>query len=535
MTEVEEYEGIDDENENGPDDTVEPTVLKGTGENSGIFQSAKDAVVEIVNNVAKKFGKKDPESKNSSDKNNGDIVTLLSEPDFEDFDRNGFVMKCIEQTTNRANNSTLNPFCQFGMLFVFKKRMCPSNHFYTKRKSKKLRKPKSNQLRAGTKTNSTVPVTFNSDEKSSAETMSKELNTDGGKSKEFLQDKTTHNVDKNIETTQVVVKNTDTPHDIAVSSDGLTPDATCSTKAMPVVDVKKIIDIQASFNEAQIISPSSSVSTESLENTHVASTTTASTSDTGVTSETASSITSTPPTTKEPSTSKEQVDKTTEQSSKEQEKIEHVSSSVPTTLPSTSQSAEHIPQLSNEQIKKESVDVLEFETKDTEHKIIIAEKAKTNTDENEQTLSKSSEKMPSKNETNAIPMEKNGAENLPETTPSQPHSVQEIQSPEKSEEIFSEVESLPIETTSSFTPLATPPLSTQEVPPTQDASPILDIPNNNISLPLEKSTSKNVNKAPLGGIPGSKESIIVKLNAKLKSLQKNFEMSMMYLDEMSEK
>lgn len=541
MTEVEEFEILDEDEDNEAsstataDSTVKsPEPSEKNPENSGIFQTAKDAVVEIVHNVAKKFTKNGEEDaeKLINTANKLGIVTHLSEKDFESLDHPDFIMRCIEQTSYIGYNSSINPFCLFGLTYVLGKQMCPSLSSYHSQNKRKNSKnvmhilPPNDIYRETMESYSVSPIptpptviekTHHIDTINNTKSEVEDSGTSIEEEKLARKPFTTSTADStnlpmSVEGQPSITKTLEEEvhNDLVTTTDFQTAEKTCSTKSVPSVDVNHILEIQTSFSEFS------------------------------TTMSTMSSSTSTAP-----------LQETVEQTSS-------LSVSTSTETPSSPSL-----QATAGVVNEESVDVLEFNTNNTVNQVITAEKAtidervdsmsslttKTSSSAmSEQTMhsvSGSESKINSENiaEENiqkvAVVVSSKTATTETLKNLSMNHVIEPSPSTQITDVSAKQIKSDSISPTVSVVvtsssivdtllpPEPTTPTITQPDPPTpQDPTP---------PITNEKSTTKSNVKGQTNGIPGSKESIIVKLNAKVKALQSNLTMSMMYLEEMSER
>lgn len=508
MTEVEEYDDHQ-EFENESDDAAEAAKKSAADEQdkSGYFETAKQAVVGLVNNVAETFtGKRD---NNGTSRHGGDIVTLVNPDHMFDMDEANFITTCIQRTLYSEYNTSLNPIFRFGLTYVLIKRMCPSlKMFRASRLFRQTKKPKPItpippppllvQTLSETNPPSTSSSTSNKDstKQSDGITSPSTPTTTTDQTKNIEQDmKTTTNNEKDtkhkdqsdLSQSKVEANVRDSPlHEVATTTKGsnVNGDATCSKLNPPKIDITKLVP-QPSFTENHVDASSNGVeATAALKVVELKD-------DISITSSASSSCAL----------------------KKESSPV------VISTLSSVAVTTE------------QSVDVLEFKTNsNTDTSSMIAEKVAEDETSIPQEHHQASSDDKGKDELVEKKIVEEDSKVVPSPSSSEQLSTEQQVNIEKEEKIKKE-EHVIIEPSSSVETLPSSITTTESSVTKETAS----ISQDATSEAVQPNKAKQVQATVTTGLPASKESIIVKLNAKIKALQLNLTMSMMYLEEMSER
>ena len=559
ITEVEEYDDENHDDDNDDDITLaeSTTANKSAAAEGGYFDSAKKAVVGLVNNVAETFtgsGDSGKQNKNeTSQKTAGsDIVTHVTNPDHmvDYLDDVNFISMCIQRTWYSEYNSSLNPIFRFGLSHVLVKRKCPSLQLFSSLKPPRYcRRTKANLRDTGVKQELLRPIPppplnvldnmipkentnkkngENKDDKKTIKTTTSldcnkkdtvtPVTADVNNNKVTETFKTTSETgsDKQqqqqqqqqqggVESLSVSPKNEvdatargSVVHEVATTNSGQRTgdkkdDTTCSKLVPPTIDITELIPQPSFIDSLNTVAHSSQVeATAALK---------------AVDLHEKESFTT---------TSLEKI--ATGKESSVQRQLVSITSSAPITTSSSS--------------PEKHVDVLEFKTDMNTDKTtsMIAKKVEEPSEEKIASLSN--------NTTVEAEVKKVDLEDHPETiSPSSepPILVDLKKGMEHSQSLVRE----------DILSISHPVLPSSQILSTD--RPSLDVIMETLaSSTRETSSIEQVqpNKAKeaqqattmmTSGLPGSKESIIVKLNAKIKALQMNLTMSMMYLEDMSEK
>jgi len=522
LTEVEEYE-YNEANEASTDEEQQNTENKQEddgGKQNGIFESAKNVVVGLVNNVAKTFGSQS--EINRTGLSPPDIVTLVKSDNLvEYFEDANFISTCIQRTLYSKYNSSLNPICKFGMTFVLVKRMCPSLRLYrsvkrdiaikqqtviegnTERLLPPIPPPPLEKV-------SKVIITENeakAQPKDAPSTNSQEIAADESDEKEIVVT-TMNEVEENTHSSQVkniIATARDSPSNVVATTPKsvhtVVSDNTCSTRAKPSIHITDLLP-QPSFKDTPATTTNQIVTQALME---------------VVSQET---ITTSPPT--------ETIESTVSDTKSGQ--------ATTTTVAPT---------------KEESVDVLEFKVNENNTEgssSMVAEKIETKPNAGSNTtvalpsltepqnMTEASEKKP----INSLPSVSEGGNTKGDNVKSggETNLVTDTVDVIEAEEASKLMKDLPDEAVSASTVVESESKVEITPPITASSSTIQEstITTEKTQASKSKSTPQSIVAAGGGsGIPGSKESIVVKLSAKIKALQENLTMSMMYLEEMSEK
>ena len=503
ITEVEEYE---DNHEFEHDDDATETAKKSAEEQdkSGYFESAKKAMVGLVNNVAETFtGKRDINETLPNKKN--DIVTLVTNSDhlFEYLDDANFITTCIQRSLYSEYNTSLNPIFRFGLSYVLVKRMCPSLKIYRSLKMHHLLKP-FNRKKSQSKPLSPLPPpplqfpTLNQTQTTplpgkvslkpsggSGGTPTDQNNNKHEQDIESTSEKDQQQSSSESSASKVKATARDSLHEVATTNTGGSEikDTTCSKLKPPTIDITELVS-QPSFIESNVVATTRGVeATTALKAVHLKG-------DNTLTESSCSKL-----------------------ESKESSLIVASSSSVLTTT-------------------QKSVDVLEFKTNsNTDASSMVAEKV----DEDESTI----ERIPFSNVTKTVEDKKGDKEkdylkdskninktSEPLTDSPTDHTIHQIE-----KKLVESSQVREFETISASDALDPSSSSKSSVDKSVSTSTSQDV----TSEMVQPTKAKQVQATVTSGLPASKESIIVKLNAKMKALELNLTMSMMYLDEMSEK
>ena len=518
MTEVEEYED-NHEFENENDDAAETAKKSDEQDKSGYFESAKQAVVGLVNNVAETFSGSKRDN-NGTSRHGGDIVTLVNPDHMFDIDDANFITTCIQRTLYSEYNTSLNPIFRFGLTYVLIKRMCPSLKMFrsspwfrrTKKKHKsitplpppplliptlnKIKPPSTKSLKEDSKTKpsdgtTTTALPTTTEDLTKKDTGHQETTTTATESSE----KDTKQVQSESSHNKVEATVRDSPiHEVATTTKG--SDTTCSKLKTPDIDITKLVP-QPSFTESHAAASGNGVqATTALKAVDL----------------------------------KDEISVTSSSSPSSMSSNEKESSLVVVPLSS-----------SVAMTTEESVDVLEFKTnsnKDTSS--MVAEKVV----EDESFISKH-EKHQSSSDVKDVVLEKKidvekkivieeelkDSKVILSPSSSEKESTGEQIIIKKDDMKMKKDEHVIIEPSSSVETLSST-STTNGFTVTKEAA---SISQDVTSETVQPNKAKQVQATVTTGLPASKESIIVKLNAKIKALQMNLTMSMMYLEEMSEK
>eukprot|EP00111_Clytia_hemisphaerica_P012204 TCONS_00035824-protein len=576
ITEVEEYEQEDrnDEDADSPPEEESPTeTTQKSAEDQGLFASAKNAVVGLVNNVAEKFSSgKSGENGTMpgvvpSD-NRSKIVTLVANSDnmLEYFEDVNFISTCIQRTLYSEYNTSVNPICGFGMTYVFMKQMCPTLKLYRSLKSKKetstraIEKPKATSLNSGgpppiprPPLKKVVIVETDQNTKLEKELLETESNVKHAGSEETTvkdvvkvlpnQDDVTEKKELSEEKLPVVVsKSKVTAHDVATTKSSISTCSKLKSEEHPI-DVTNLVVPQPSFTEPSItIGQDNGKPTAALK--------------------VLDKMTNVPPS---PTHTDKQL-------------VGEIKESSTTSISTTSSAT----------VKEESVDVLEFkvdnktdvttsmvaekveneisntgDSKDTHNQEKVLDKATKDIEYAEsKSTSGDSQNKPTSTDETETPL-KNSESEAAETSVHQPReeestSVNQIPITEKdkqvetnqddhsNEKVKSESSKLetqkvmnielqnPAKSESQNAVKSETPTETKSDPQSDKATKP-EVSSEKIQASKSTKALQSQSAVTNGNLAGSKESIIVKLNAKIKGLQQNLTMSMMYLEEMSQK
>ncbi|XP_057317690.1 SUN domain-containing ossification factor-like [Hydractinia symbiolongicarpus] len=541
ITEVEQIED-EDEHEQSTDDasnTDETQQQTEKTDNDNIFTTAKKAVVGLVSGMAKKLsGQPEDDTVLKVNKTNEDgklpVVTLLPDSNV-DFDENYFINGVPQKQLAHLNKSA-NPNCSLWFNFVLCKHMCPTLNLQLHNVSRYVKKHRTKKsykrFIKETKTESRIDSII----VSSSETLldSSEILVEENSvpplpvpplavtesmevSVAFKSSASSSSV---VEKTTSVYKavNIESKNDIATTQKSKVDKQMCSKETMSL-DVRSVVPPNLQPSYGVDITTALSLATQSLDAVQIES----------------------------------KMDKKTT-SSETSTKLFFITST------SSLKSVEKT---------QESVDVLEFKVNDTVQGGIVAEKILEN-----ETISRAQSHTTSTTDIlNTLEMETNEESiEITETDSSQKYASSDsttarqnktdavdvssssfsVNSPsEQSLESLtaSSTEMLPsvLNTTppNTETPFNISPSPSRQVMfsivQTTESDIVTVSTTESVSIESEAVITENTIvssttqvKNPTG-LSGSKESIIVKLNAKVKALQANLTMSMMYLEEMSER
>lgn len=542
ITEVEQIED-EDEHEQSTDDasnTDETQQQTEKTDNDNIFTTAKKAVVGLVSGMAKKLsGQPEDDTVLEANETNEDgklpVVILLPDSNV-DFDEN-YLRNGVPQEQLAHLNKSANPNCSLWFNFVLCKHMCPTLNLQLHNVSRYIRKHKTKKpykrcIKETKKESRIDSIILSSSETSldSSEILVEENSvpplpvpplavTESMEVSVALKSSASSSSD--VEKTASFYKavNTESKNDIATTQKSKVDKQMCSKETMSL-DVRNVVEptLQPSYG-VDITTTALSLATKSLDAVQI------------------ENKMETKPTSSETST-----------------KLSFITST------SSLKSVEKT---------QESVDVLEFKVNDTVQGGIVAEKilenetisrAKSHTTSTADILNtlemKSNEESIEITETDSNQKYVSG-----DSTTAQQNKTDVVDVSSSSLSIHSPSEQSLESSTASSAEILPSVLNTTP-PNTETPSNISPSPSRQVLFSIVRTTESDIDtvsttesvsieseavitentivssttqvKNPTG-LSGSKESIIVKLNAKVKALQANLTMSMMYLEEMSER